>query len=96
MDEEATAIEKELALVYSNARTAEVTDSALRAAVNLVSTQYSTSYVKIPIDALAIFNNRGYPHINLDTYELGWYIDKDTYNQVMSAGVINPISTIGL
>jgi hypothetical protein len=37
-------------------------------------------FVKIPIDALALFNNRGYPRINTKTYELEWWVSKDEYN----------------
>jgi hypothetical protein len=96
MDQEATKIEAELAAVYANANSQGVTDDALRTAVNLVSTQLSNVYVKIPMDALPIFNNRGYPHINIDTYELGWYIDKETYDGTLQGGAVNQLAAIGL
>jgi hypothetical protein len=41
------------------------------------SNQY---YVQVPIEALTVFNNRGYPRIDPDTYELQWWVDKDLYN----------------
>jgi hypothetical protein len=37
-------------------------------------------YTKIPIKALGLFNNKGYPIINPDTYELEWYIENDVFN----------------
>ncbi len=40
-------------------------------------------YTKIPYAALNIFNHRGYPRINLDTYELEWWIDTATYTAKM-------------
>lgn len=36
--------------------------------------------VKIAPSILTLFNNRGYPRINYNTYELEWYVDKDLYN----------------
>ena len=38
------------------------------------------SYVKIPREALGIFNHRGYARINPQTYELEWWVDKEEYN----------------
>lgn len=38
---------------------------------------------KIPMAALQLFNNRGYPHINPDTWELEWWIDNATYNALL-------------
>jgi len=36
---------------------------------------------KIPFEYLTIFNNRGYPYINLKTHELEWYVPKNLYAQ---------------
>lgn len=41
--------------------------------------------MKIDRDHLALFNNRGYPYINPDTYELGWYVSKDLYAKKLQA-----------
>lgn len=42
--------------------------------------QYRSQYYqKVPISALAAFNNRGYPRINPDTYELEWWVSKDEW-----------------
>jgi hypothetical protein len=43
----------------------------------------SKNNTKIPMAALQLFNNRGYPHINPDTWELEWWIDNATYNQLL-------------
>lgn len=40
-------------------------------------------YKKVPIEALGIFNNRGYPRINPDTYELEWWVDLTEYNYIL-------------
>jgi hypothetical protein len=32
---------------------------------------------------LTLFNNRGYPHINIKTYELGWFLRIDDYNAML-------------
>lgn len=47
----------------------------------------SALFQKIAIDELPIFNYRGYPRINLQTYELEWWVRKQEYNQL--AGLVN-------
>jgi len=42
-----------------------------------------SSYKQIPVEALGIFNNRGYPRINPNTYELSWWIGNDEYTYRM-------------
>jgi|JFJP01.1.fsa_nt_gi hypothetical protein len=39
-----------------------------------------SSMVRINSSILTLFNNRGYPRINYNTYELEWYVPKDMYN----------------
>ena len=38
-------------------------------------------YKQIPMDALTIFNNRGYPRIDPNTYELQWWVSNEDYAQ---------------
>lgn len=38
-------------------------------------------HVKVPPYYLQILNNRGYPRINPDTYELEWWVSKQLYNE---------------
>jgi hypothetical protein len=38
---------------------------------------------QIPMAALQLFNNRGYPRINPDTWELEWWIDNATYQALL-------------
>lgn len=42
--------------------------------------QRDSVMVKINPSILTLFNNRGYPRINYNTYELEWYVPKDMYN----------------
>lgn len=42
-----------------------------------------SSMVKIPVDKLFIFNHRGYPYINPNTYEIEWYVSKEYYESKM-------------
>lgn len=37
-------------------------------------------YKQVPLAALALFNNRGYPRINPETYELEWWVDPAEYS----------------
>jgi hypothetical protein len=41
--------------------------------------------VQIPHDYLAIFNNRGYPRIDPDTYDFNWYVSKRDFTNKMQA-----------
>jgi hypothetical protein len=43
----------------------------------------SNLYTKVPLGALGIFNNKGYPRIDPDTWELEWWVDNQTYQQYM-------------
>lgn len=44
----------------------------------------NSSLKEIPIEALGLFNNRGYPRINPETYKLEWWISNDDYYRVMN------------
>lgn len=41
--------------------------------------QRSPLFRKVLFDELAVFNFRGYPRINLETYELEWWVRKEDY-----------------
>ena len=45
----------------------------------------SGAMMKVPPGALTMFNNRGYPRIDPNSYELQWYVPKDDYADVMKA-----------
>jgi len=44
----------------------------------------SASYEKIPEELLSVFNHRGYPLINTNTFELNWWVNKNsaTYKDI--------------
>lgn len=41
-----------------------------------------STLVRIPREFLGLFNNHGYPRINLDTRVLEWYIEADIYQEI--------------
>lgn len=41
-------------------------------------------YKQIPMDALTLFNNKGYPYILTDTLELSWWVSIADYNQLVT------------
>jgi hypothetical protein len=41
-------------------------------------------YMKIPYDALQLFNNKGYPYILTETMELSWWVSVNDYNLVLA------------
>lgn len=43
-----------------------------------------SSYTQIPADLLTLFNNRGYPRINPETYELTWWVNNSLYNSIVN------------
>lgn len=47
-------------------------------------------YTKIPTEYLILFNHRGYPRIDINTYELEWWIDKETYKTVIASVKYKP------
>ena len=52
-------------------------------------------YTKVSIEELGIFNNRGYPRINPNTYELEWWVPNDVYElnmpSINSRNAVAPI-----
>lgn len=60
-------------LIYEFNQTTEMFNDLLKDGVR------ERHYQKIPIDALNIFNNRGYPRINPITYELEWWVSNEEY-----------------
>jgi len=74
MDKEATAIELAIAQITASAKNGKISDEAI------ASARTGTTYIKLLPNELTLFNNRGYPHININTYELGWFVSIDMYN----------------
>lgn len=60
---------------------------------NMKDSIRSKSYQKIPTEYLVLFNHRGYPRIDPNTYELEWWIDKETYKMVLSNVKYQPDSS---
>lgn len=55
------------------------------------STVFSNDYyTQIPMAALDLFNNRGYPRINPYSYELEWWIQNEHYDNVLPGLRNNP------
>lgn len=50
----------------------------------LKDTKRSSTHVKIPYQLQEIFNHRGYPYINTETYELEWWVPNDVYSAVIA------------
>ena len=43
----------------------------------------NSAYTQIPMAALTIFNNRGYPRINPYNYNLEWWVDNALYSYML-------------
>ncbi len=53
-----------------------------RAANGEMATTWSNRFHKqVPMDALAIFNHRGYPRIDPETYELQWWVTNEDWQE---------------
>lgn len=52
---------------------------------NMRESMYASNMQKIPVEALSVFNNRGYPRINPNTYELEWYVSREVFQISMIA-----------
>lgn len=55
-------------------------------------THRNSSMVKVGQSLLQYFNNRGYPRINPNDYELEWYVPKSLYQKVTSNVLNNAIT----
>ncbi|MDR3392217.1 MAG: hypothetical protein P4L77_10845 [Sulfuriferula sp.] len=49
----------------------------------MVDSKRTSGYTKVPMSALTIFNNVGYARIDPTTYELEWWVDNNTYQQML-------------
>lgn len=85
-------------LIYEFNRTVEIFNPDMR------DTRRDSSMVKVAPSLLTLFNNRGYPRINYNTYELEWYVTKAMYNgytkkflsaEVSKAAAANNESEVG-
>ena len=45
----------------------------------------TSAMTKIPVDNLFIFNHRGYPWINPETYEIEWYVSTEYYESKLAS-----------
>jgi hypothetical protein len=82
------AMYKDDILVYEFNRVTELFNDTM-------GDRYRTSmYRVVPFEFLSIFNYRGYPRIDPDTYELQWWVPKDEYNARL--GLINDFKQRGV
>lgn len=51
----------------------------------LINKPNARTMVQIPVENLFIFNHRGYPWINPQTYEIEWYVSREYYDSKMNA-----------
>jgi hypothetical protein len=56
-------------------------DVPVKATDEQLNSTRTRGYTKVPLEALSIFNNTGYPHINKNNYELEWWVPNDIYAQ---------------
>ncbi len=52
---------------------------------SIINPPNSRTMIKVPVDHLFIFNHRGYPWINPNTYEIEWYVSREYYESKMRA-----------
>lgn len=61
----------------------DITFSTTENGTPIANDKRSATYQKLSIDEIGLFNFRGYPRIDLYTYELEWFVRKDEYRQVL-------------
>lgn len=66
-----------------NSSLADITPSLNEKGTPVPNDQRSSVYQKVAIDELPLFNYRGYPRIDLDTYELEWFVRKVEYREIL-------------
>ncbi len=64
---------------------------------SMAPSRLNLTMVKINASLLNFFNNRGYPRINPDNYELEWYVEKDYYTKrVQAIGAVGTVDDVAL
>lgn len=71
------AIYQDDILIYEFNKTTEMFNDGM------MDGQREKRYTKIPMEALGVFNNRGYPRIEPKSYELQWWVENEVYNQYL-------------
>jgi hypothetical protein len=66
-------------LIYEFNKTVEIFNPSMS------SGGIDVEMIKIPELYLSLFNNRGYPRIDPDTYEFSWYIGRELYESKMQS-----------
>lgn len=68
----------------------EFNDTAIRWNDTMADNRREANYTKVPMSMLNIFNNRGYPRINPDSYELEWWVDNTEFKQRLGFADFDP------
>ena len=76
MDKDATSIENALFKLTTSKNKYSIDDYN--------NARSGDGFIKLNLDELPLANNMGYPHININTYELGWYLDLNLWNAIFA------------
>jgi hypothetical protein len=52
---------------------------------NIINKPNERVMIKVPVEHLSVFNHRGYPWINPNTYEIEWYVSREYYDSKMAS-----------
>lgn len=63
-------------------RTVEIFNPSMKCGFDGSGDPKDAGMVKVPFTIKHMFNFKGYPRINLDTNELEWYVDKNTWERI--------------
>lgn len=79
-------------LIYEFNKTVGIFQPNILALMSDGSNAYSQigNLIKVEKNLLPFFNNKGYPYIDPNTYELQWWIDVDVFNNRLSVLQANP------